>query len=105
MAMTAGSPPTLGGLLTPGSLSALIYDTKVAQGIYNPNVISETIGSTTFSETTAEKNARVLNNMKECYAEALATISHIQSNGVVNTVLTGTAGGDPITGTGLGGVT
>jgi len=98
MAMTAGSAPSTWSSTLTG-LSLEIYNNKIAQGIYKGTAqIQVTVDGDTYTEEVAVRNARVLNNKKDAYAEALAVVTHIQTTGVVTTVVVGSAGGDPIIG-------
>jgi hypothetical protein len=105
MAMTAGSAPTSWTSTLTG-LSLLIYNNKISQGVFKgESQIEVIVGERTFTETEIDRNNRVFSDKKTAYAEALSAVNYITANAVVNTTVTGTAGGDPIVGgAGVGGV-
>jgi hypothetical protein len=102
MALSAGSAPTAWNSTLTG-MALEIYNQRLAQGIYlSETPIEVTISTTTYTETTANRNSRVLAAKKNSYADALAIVNELTVDAEVSTTVSSgiSVSVDPNTGIG-----
>lgn len=86
MALSYGTKPTVYTDSLTGMASE-IYTQRTTQGIYlGETQIEVTIGSTTYTETIANRNARVLANKLESWSDAKAIVDNLQSDAEITNI-------------------
>lgn len=82
--LSAGIAPTSYSSVLTG-LSLELYNQRISQGIYFGDAqISTTINSVTYTESVANRNLRVFNSKKSCYADAVAIITRFVADTTVS---------------------